>query len=597
MEGSGSLADTIAQLSDALVEASWDSARLSASSVVHWLRRQGLSDDSDEAEGAVWELHLFYFALCHQLVATVSSLPHEMRAPVFAQSAERLEYAAWRTYPRLLHRKIAGVSTQLEARLAEYDAELVRRALVDVDVSAQTTLCQVFFGNAAVVPTSNEAWYFRIALCQTFYRASFGLLDRIYVEVGPNSRWRQLHDMEAPQAPTCSTCLMTSSAPGLDLVKLGARTRARNLTALVVSVLTLLLLAIMIGTQVLATMDVLSQQRAKELFWPAHFTIVGALVAVFVVRHGRSAQAGLTALNSGRYVLYLRSSDVDESPPHVGFEINLTAALSMVGPVVSIGPSSVLRPTGGIKLPLREGDWEVDVARLARNAALTVMVMAPRRGYDKEWGCVDDSWKEIESIAHLTSPGRLLVMLPRYSGDQPLVLLHPKGDRTYGVSTMLYEIRRLLARRSSLRFPPNMGRSEWIWRISADRFERLPAPRRPFAVQLGRRHIVGALMPVFRSFNVPLHGQRRWWWLVAGGFLLACVLPEAVAESLRSSFDSPVTKVASFAMLGFLTWRVALAIRKTSRWFSYCNSIRPRPIHAFGLAGCPPGGQHEDLPY
>ena len=602
----------ISLISRMLIEECRELAWTSAFDVLHWrwqdvANRDGGSQDDlplADVRHCQFELALFHFAIFTHLISALSPLPGNVRRQLHDETCKLFEHWAGEAFSEHLSRVLAGVPRHVRWRLAEYDAPTVVKAVTGVNSEAQETICRRLYANTQVNPGESEATSFRIEFCcQAIPRSAIRILDALYSKLGPNSPQRSIYDVDHD-----ARTIEISSMPRIDTSKsvvrplpdpiasqLGSRRSVARLVAGASSIL------------IVCSITALIVAAVGLIIFTANFDIIRLAVSLAVVpaagwltwwalRHLATSLATLSVRRSGRYVLYLRQSEIDRASPSIDFEPHLGAAFAPIAPLTGISRGSLVRPLGIVRVR-SQADWELAVTQLIQGAELSVLVVGPRRGYDQGWGNSDQAWKEIEAITHLAAPGRVLFLFPRQTGDFPLLLLHPKGDRVCGVSTLLFEVRRLIDPQFTGSWPERMGRDSWLWWTPDGRFLPLPTSARD-TLSVLRHKVETDLDPLIQRFDRVR--TRNWWTtgLVGAGIISGLITTLLGSSSLLREIAGQWGFAVAAALAALLVFfDFAFSLLRRSRWLSYNNTIRPLSTHPFGLQGMPEGRGHDNLPY
>lgn len=553
-----------------------------------------------EVQQVKCELYLFNVAVLLHLLSDLTPLTCEMRDTFYSRFLDAFKQWAYRAFPQYLKSTLAGPQRQLEWRQAEYDCLTVRLAIEDADPEAQMRLCQQLFANTNCSPTpEHEVQTFQISVfCQDFPRFFVKVLDSIYGTIGPNSRFRNLYLLKRNHQQVAqelqqgefekTTTSATLATPATSF--LSPRRSIYRLRSLFSA---LIILTASAGCSLavfgLAGFPTILTVSSYVFALPPFFWLL-----TWANHHLVAARGALRILQSGRYTLYLRESTIDEHPPYIGFESALASAVSDLAPLLAIDYPKVVHPSGAVRISVGD-EWQAPVAELMRNAELCILVVSPRRGYGQGFGRIDEAWKEIESVTKLSRRGRVLFFFPRSTGDFPLILLHPKGDRTYGLSTLLHEVRRFIDVKPYKFVTEHMGVHEWLWWNLDGRFVPLPETLNAFPRTLTQR-IKSTIAPVFHGSGVAPRLFSLTCSLAITGTILGGILFYATATSVHDIVSHPfiVTVLAGFSL--FVVLGYTRLWKKRSSWLSYKNTIRPQGIHAFGLEGVYPGRKHPKLP-
>lgn len=597
----------VAALSQTLVEECLELSDTASMLILAWRRknsptRKGSSTGdlaSTEIQHCQLEVALFHLAVLIHLVSVLSPLPDYVRQQLLDDALQLFLRWASRSFPQRI-----DLFARVTQCFGEYDRTTVVSAIVGANTEAQERLCRTLFSNAEFNAGKSNLWSFRIEFCcRAQPRSAIRILDAIQSKLGPRSPRRSIYEVDfhtrtAALGPVPPVGIREPDPPPLPSI-LSSKLRARrHLERLMIGASSILAVGSIaaLTVAVIGLADSVSDPDINRFAVSLLAVPPTAWLARWSLRNRATSLAALSVLRSGRYVLHLRQSTIDAFPPSIVFEDALAAALAPIAPLVGVGRRSFLHPSGVVYIGYLR-NWESGLVELIRGAELSLLVVGPRRGYDQGWGNVDQAWKEIEAITHLATPGRVVFHFPRRTGDLPLLLLHPKGDRVYGVSTLLYEVRRLIDPQLTGEWPDHMGRDSWLWWTTEGRF--LPLPTIPGKAVAGgsERQERPDFTPLLKAFSrVP--GKRR----RVRALVVAGIVTGSTVVFFGNSFLLEVAGqrdlfivAASAALMALVDFLHSLARRL--RWLSYNNTIRPRPTHPFGLQGIPEGRTHDNLPY
>lgn len=572
--------------------------------------RKDLSDEDikREIEFCQFEFGLFFICILYHYILRFSPIKHRIALLLWRSIFDRFEDYTTHSFP--LHCQFGdfGVLQHVWTRIEEYDLGCVVRAAVESDASAQDELCERLLSNLPVRPTSDDPNF--VLFRQNIFNSLLihditKILDLIYRF---NERYNRFIEENLDQSENNDSIwkIVDNSDILFDAPRIDDKTNSAKRESAKIMLSGILphsnLAAILNGAAVVfsaaiafsAGMSLCANFSRLDL--NAVLTYVGIGVASMIVvdlfkSRLAAARAAVEAIKHGRYVLYLRSSSIDIWPPYPRFRRLLLRVLSQIAPVIAVGLQERILVSGIANLGVLP-DWESKVATLISGSTLCVYVASPRRGYDRGWGKNDDSWKEVESITSLTEPGRFLIYFPKAVGDYPHVLIHPKGDRMYGVSTLVHEVRRLINSGTSGYDLISMGAAEWLWWSTDGTYRRLlgDSVASDYATRAAR-----SIAPIVESLG---RGQKAKWKtpiLVLCSIPLGLILLEYWSRLLANKVSLVAILIAAFVIV---LWRVcdwALDRLSTREYMNYVNAVRPLPTDELGLSGVNQEKHHPSL--
>lgn len=477
----------------------------------------------------------------------------------------------------------------------------------DADLESRKSICRRLAESFGVPADHIE--YFVGEIHRTIFNSaaagSIVVLDNAYRMFGPNSGYRNFYD--AWESKSDKETLVVGNIPlnggsvtevaddpfslcGQNLNKINFELKFLYLIFFILLSMVGFFMISLVSDKIVTDVQV---RNILPVLGCVSGIITNIWLAVWALRYAKVDANLKSLLINNRYVLYLRQSEIDEHPPSTCFEGTIVSALSKIAPVVSVGNHSLLHalihPSGALRLEFPTASWESKIVKAIRHAELCFFVISPRRGYDNKWDNVDQAWKEIESIVELVRPGRVLFFFPNNSGDFPLLLLHPKGDRYYGVSNLLNEVRRFIEVDTALRLPRYMGIHEFLWWAPDGRFLKLKRECGSFMFRLKSE-----LQPIYESFGKTTKPNRI--------FQALSILTVAVGaaaffvDGVESVLDVAAISYTYIFLATLVVVDLLISLRERSYWFNYHNTIRPRGLHLYGLDKVFPGKTHPELP-
>jgi hypothetical protein len=296
------------------------------------------------------------------------------------------------------------------------------------------------------------------------------------------------------------------------------------------------------------------------------FTVLGVLFAFFLIaqqatRYVSSTRAWRETQRGHRYILYLRSSEIDHDPQERTFESSLVRALATIGPTISVAPFTLLRRSAAIRLSFADDAWESEVAKLAARAALVVIALAPRRGYDHASNAVDGVWTELETLPEALFVGRVLLYCGRHWDDHALTLINRNGTMHFGTTTLINEVRRVLPEPLAHGVPDALSGSRWLWFHPSGLLVGLGAGHAVSRVQAFRRLTIrDELAPVVESFAVRQQSWTPllpWIGLAIGAYAAVTLVLVVMRDGVLGIGAHPRTAV----IVGLVAWSAVVGLR------------------------------------
>lgn len=303
------------------------------------------------------------------------------------------------------------------------------------------------------------------------------------------------------------------------------------------------------------------------------------------------------------YILYLRGSDADDDPRHIGFEDALVGALAPIGPTLIVDRFMFWKRSAAIQVgPFPDSVvWTEEVGKLADHAKLVVLRLGPRRGYRSDQlpssnqptfsrGELDGVWLELEQMPVKRFNESCLLFIGQHWDNRSLNATNANGSLYFGQTSVLAEIPRCLPSESSESWPPKWTPpSRWIWFQSEGRPLALGPPDWQNARLNGIARISSEVSSVLQRFGRRGHALRA-------GCRLLGIVSIATAVTFAYSFvrtvhEQPLafalcSAIAVLAtLLGLLIHHKLLFIEFLHyRYGEYENFVRPMYLYTLNLS-------------